>query len=282
MNQELKEVLEEIYKYAKEAQMEDHQEAETAYNEGDMQRYFDLSLYLQLSDCCWALEKWDEADYWYNHNARIFKERREWLIMQGKPDEEINTLLDWEAATCIRAGWIREGSQLLQEAIPYFQKKPGNEIVLTMLGLHAAQAGLNDLSRYGKSVISLRNQMVAESAINEPFQNLLHYEPAMCALLLQDVDTFIREIGVLESVKSIFVNQHEKSLPADLHSALVAASEGFIAMADSYKGNKDPGCLEEAVHWFELGMLHFYKFSGQLDSDIYFMRLAGRLARQLQ
>jgi len=282
MNNELKEILEENYQYAIDAQKEDMAEAEQSAEDGIMERYFDLSLCLQLADCCWALEKWDEAKKWYRHNSRIFRERRDWFTEKEKQDS-INALLDWETITYVRAGELETGKAMLSQAIEFFKEGSGNELILSTLGMHAAQTGMNELSVYVDSAVDARKQLQRENNPEilkkiEP----LHYEPAMAMLLSGKWDEFLSHVEKLKEAKKFMTGNPQLVFPPDLQKALLSGSDGLIAIGAIYQAQHKDDLSANAVQAFEEAMLNFYRFSAQIDADMYFMRLASRFAGELK
>jgi hypothetical protein len=280
MIEELKQLLQTNYQYAVEAQVADNAEAEAARKAGQMPTYFDLALHLQLADTCWALEKWDEAKHWYRHNARVLMERRAWRAEHGGPEAQTEGISDWEAVTLIKVGNLESGREYLRRAITYWRQKQDSELVLTNLGLHAAQAGLPDLAPYALSIINARQQLPGGSgqAANQ-VRKLLHYEPAQVALLLGRWDEFQKAIKEVAEGERLIEGSPELAFPEPLQDALVDASRGLRILASLHAGEIEPEHGRKiARQAFEEAMLNFYHFSGQVDWDLYFMRLNTRLA----
>lgn len=278
MIDELREQLEEHYQYAVDGQRADSEEAESARRAGEMETYFDLALYLQLADACWALEKWDDAKRWYRHNARIFAEQRAWRASQGI--SQTWGMSDWEAATTVRAGLLEPGRQLLVRSVEYAKTQSGSELTLTQLGLHAAQAQLPDLAANVRHVVDARNQIAAgTSAGARQVRADLHYEPAQVALMLGQPDHFRRELDRFSAAARVLVESRETVFPEPLQQALAAAARGLSILASLQAGSvdRDRG-RADARRAFEEAMLGFFRFSGQFDWDLYFMRLNTRLA----
>jgi hypothetical protein len=283
MIEELKQLLQGDYQYAVEAQIADDAEAEAARKAGQMPTYFDLALHLQLADACWALEKWDEAKHWYRHNARVLMERRAWRTEYGGPEAQTEGISDWEASTLIKAGDLEHGRDRLQRAIDYWRSQPDSELRLTGLGLHAAQAGLPELATCVLSIIDARQQLPGSSSqAATRARKLLHYEPAQVSLMLGRWDEFQRDIVALAEGERLVAGKTELAFPEPLQDALVAASRGLRALASIYTGETEPTEGQEGARQaFEEAMLNFYRFSGQIDWDLYFMRLNTRFAAEL-
>lgn len=283
MSEALRQLLEVDYQYAVEAQVVDDKEAQIALEAGDMPTYFDLSLHMQLADVCWALEKWDEAKHWYRHNAHVLMERRLWRAQHLTPESRTEGLLDWEASTFVKAGDLQAGREYLQRAVAYWRDRPDSDLKLTELGLHAAQAGLPDLAANVSSIVRARQDLAGGNGPDAgQVRQLLHYEFAEVNLLLGRWDDFRADTEVLKQGIQLAEKCANPAFPEPLQAALVAASRGLQTLAllqddaiDRKKGR------QEARQAFEEAMLNFYRFTGQIDWDLYFMRLSSRLADDL-
>jgi hypothetical protein len=283
MNQELEALLQVEYQYAVEAQIADEATAQQARNAGEMARYFDLSVYTQLADLCWALERWEEAQHWHRHNAHIMMEARAWRAKHSGPDYPLNAISDQEASALIMAGDLEAGREHLKEAFAYWQIQPDNKLILAKLGLHAAQAGLSDFAEYALEIIPARQELPGgddETAIKA--RELLHYEPAQVNLLLGRWDEFLKGIEKLVEAEQLVKGKPGSAFPDPMQDALVAASRGLRTLASLYTGAIKPerGRLD-ARQAFEEAMLQFYRFSEYVDWNSYFMRLNTRFADEL-
>lgn len=283
MNKELKEVLETEYRYGMEARTEDAAQAEVALREGDQAHYFDLSMNLSLAEACWALEKWDEAKHWYRHNARVMLEQRAWHAVHSGPDYPKEATSDWLATTIIKAGDLEAGREHLKRVIAYWQSQAENNLVLTRLGLHAAQSGLAELAKHAHAIIEARLEL--EGGDGEDAgraRQALHYEPAQVNLMLGRWDEFQKAIEELTKGEQLVEGKPGLAFPAPLQEALVAASRGLRTLASIKAGTIEPKPGQEAARQaFEEAMLNFYNFSGQMDWNLYFMRLNTRFADEL-
>ena len=283
MNEELKKLLEETYKEEIEAQIEDDTEAEEARKTGEMPRYYDLSLHLQLPDTCWALEKWDEAKRWYRHNARLMMEKRAWHAEHSGPDYPMDAILDWEAVTLVKAGDLQAGREHLKRAIAYFKTQPANSLAMTQLGLHAAQAGLPELATYAKAIIDARQELPGgQGEEASRARKLLHYEPSQVNLMLGQWDELQKDIQKLAEGERLVEGKPGLAFPDPLQNALVAASRGLRTLASVKGGELEPKLGQNtAREAFEAAMLNFYRFGGRVDWNLYFMRLNTRFADEL-
>ena len=279
MNEELKQLLETAYGYEIAAQTEDDAEAEVARKAGAMEAYFDLSMHLTLPDTCWALEKWDEAKHWYRHNAKVIVEKRQWHAQHSGPDYPIEAMLDLEAMTIVKAGDLDQGREYIRRAIEHWLKKPGNQLVLTKLGLHAAQAGMDDLAQHALAVIEAR-QALPGAKEAEQARKSLHYEPAQVNLMLGRWNEFEQDVKALELVAQQVAGSGTLVFPEPLQVALLAASRGFRALLNIRTGDAEVQ-RQNARTAFEEAMLNFYKFSGRVEWNLYFMRLNTRFADEL-
>lgn len=283
MNEALKEVLQTNYQYGIEAQNADAAEAEIALQAGDMPYYFDLKINLDLADTCWALERWDEAKYLYRHNARVMLEQRNWHMEHSDPEYPIEVTSDWMSSTFIKAGDLKIGRKLLERAITYWKDESNSQLVLTKLGLHAAQADLAELAKYAFCIIDARQELPGGTGSNvERSRTLLHYEPAQVSLLLGQWDKFLEQTKVLLQGAQLVEGSPGLAFPSPMQDALVAASCGFQTLALLHMREIEPEKGRElARQAFEEAMLHFYRFSGQVDWNLYFMRLNTRFADEL-
>ncbi len=283
MIEALRQQLETEYRYAVEAQADDDAEAVSAREAGDMPTYFDLALHMQLADVCWSLEKWDEAKHWYRHNARVMKERRRWRAEHLSPESQSEGISDWEASTFIKAGDLQAGHEYLKRAIAYWRDQPNSELRLTAMGLHAAQAGLPELATYAASVISARQELPGGNGeAAGQARKLLHYETAEVHLLLGRWDGLLAEMKALKEGQRLAEGNPNLIFPEPLQTALLAASRGLqILVALHGKEVAQDQGRQTAKHAFEEAMLNFYKFSGQVAWDLYFMRLNSRLVDDL-
>src|SRR5262245_5385965 len=185
VNEELRQILQDVRHDAADAQVADDAEAEVARADGVLPTYFDLAVHLELADVCWALGDWGEARRWYRHNAEVMQEKRAWHEAHSGADYPIDATIDWEAATFVKAGDLDGARRLLPRAIRLRREQPGSELVLARLGLHAAQAGLTDLVPAVAQVIAARQQLPGDSGPDaEDVRAHLHYEPAEVDLLL--------------------------------------------------------------------------------------------------
>lgn len=284
MLKELERVLQIDYEYAIEAQKEDSRAANDALGKREMERYFDLSLYFQLADICWALEKWDEARYWYQHNAKIISEKCAWHIENSKNDYPIDAISDWEVNTLIRAGYLDFVKVHLERAIEYWRDQPNNQLVLAMLGLHAAQIGLNEKKTYIHAIVEARRELPGGSGeVIKKARELLHYEFAQRSLLLGLWNEFEVEVNKMQEGVELIQNSPELVFPHSIQNALIAAYNGFQALIVLKSGRS--GAEESyqiAIKAFEEAMLGFYQFSGYVDSNLYFMRLNTLFACELK
>lgn len=283
MIEALRQVLLTDYQYAIDAQVEDEAEAKSARKAGDMPEFFDLSLHMELADLCWALEKWDEARHWYRHNANVLKERRLWRAENLGPEAQTDGISDWEASTFIKAGDLEAGREYLRRAITYWQQQPNPELKLTEMGLHAAQAGIPELATYVSSVIAARQELPGGSDMAaKQARKTLHYEPAEVNLLLGRWDGLRAEIKILKEGQSLAEASPGVVFPEPLQTALAAASRGLVLLVALHAQELEPEPGRQAAKQaFEEAMLNFYRFSGHIDWDIYFMRLNSRLADDL-
>lgn len=277
MNAELRKALQTEYRDAAEAQVEDAEEAESARKSGDMPEYFDLMRCLQLADLCWALEKWDEAKHWYRHNAQIMKEQRAWYAQRRKPRE----LRDWEAISLVKAGELEAGRERLRAAVEQELRRDDSQIVLTELGLHAAQAGVAELTKHVELMVQARAMLPGGSSqAAQRARSVLHYEPAQVALLMGRWDDFSKEVATFAAGAAIVQEGKDIAFPEPMQDALVATSVGFQALL-SLRGSRSEPVRQKAGKAFEDAMLQFYRFGGQWDHDTYFMRLNTRMADDL-
>lgn len=281
MNEELKDVLETAYQYEIAAQVEDDAEAEVARKAGAMPAYFDLSLHLTLPDHCWALEKWDEAKRWYRHNSSVIVEKRAWYTQHGSPDYPIDAISDQEACTIIKAGDLKNGRKHLALAFKHWLNEPANHLVRSKLGLHAAQAGVPELATHALAIIDARQALPgAGSKTADEVRKLLHYEPAQVDLMLGRSSEFQNNIKTLERAQQLLAGEASLVFPEPLQTALVAALRGLQELANIHAGEPEVS-RKKARDAFEEAMLYFYRFSGSVDWNLYFMRLNTRFADEL-
>ena len=283
MNEDLKDPLMTNYRYELEAQAADDDAAEPARHAGEMDRYFDLSLHLQLPDTCWAMEKWDEARHWYRHNARILMEKRAWHAEHADPDYPTEELSDWEAVTFIKAGHLDEGREHVHRAVSYWQREPASNLVLTALALHAAQAGVPELSKHVSSIVEARLELPGEPDKEaRRARELLHYEPAQVSLLLGQWDDLQKHLRQLGEAERLIQGKPEAAFPNPLQQALVSAFRGLTALASLHAGEIDRETgRQTARQAFEDALSNFYQFSGRPDYNVYFMRLNTRFADEM-
>jgi len=283
MNRELRELLETDYQYGLEAIAADEAEARAAKESGDLAAYFDLTVNPLFPDTCWALEKWDEAKKHYRHNAEAMTKARAWHAKHSGPDYPIEELSASEASTLIKAGKLSAGREHLKRTIALLRDRPGSSLVLSSLGLHGAQAGLPDLATHARSVIEARLELPGESTkAARQARESLHYEPAEVCLLLGRWDEFKEELDKLTAACQIVQGKPEMAFPSPLQEALVAASLGLSALASLQSRNIKPELgQQQARQAFEEAMVHFHHFNGEVDSNIYFMRLNTRFADEL-
>ena len=283
MIEELARLLQTEYQYAVEAQIVDAAEAEVARTSGQMESYFDLALYLQLADICWALERWDEAKHWYLHNAQVLLEKHAWRARYGEADRVGIGIADWEASALVKAGQLQAGRKHMQQAIEMWRGQAGSELALTQLGLHAAQAGWHEFALYALRVIEARQELPGGTgAAASQARRRLHYEPAQVNLLLGRWDGFGKAVEELAEGERLVEGRPGLAFPAPLQAALAAASRGLRTLAALHAGTLEPEQGRQmARQAFEEAMLHFYQFDGQIDWNLYFMRLNTRFADEL-
>jgi hypothetical protein len=239
-------------------------EAEEARAAGDLARYHDLRVHERLPDTCWALGRWHDARRWYRHNAEARLGGREWHVRNSGPTYPIDELSDREAVALVKGGMLDAAGPALERALTYWRSEPASSLVLGELGLHAAQAGRADLAGDAALAREARKELSNDPERSE----LLAYEPAQVAVLLGRQDEARHELERLEEAERL-----EPILPDPLQDALLAALRGLRALVDG-----DPGDAQQA---FEAAMERFYAFTGQLDANVYFMRLNWRMAADL-
>lgn len=283
MNEELGGLLESDYRQEVEAQTADYAEAEESRQSGAMADYFDLMTHVNLPDTCWALEKWDEAKRVYRENARVMTEARAWHAKHSGPNYPLEERSDLAAANVVKAGDLTAGREHLKRAVAYRLTRKPNALVLSMLGLHAAQAGLPELAAHAKSVVTARQELPGgEGAEAGRARELLHYEPAQVNLLLGGWDEFQENVKAFEEGAKLVEGNPGLAFPEPLQQALVAASRGMAALAGLRAGASESKAARDAAGAaFEEAMLGFYKFGGGVDWNLYFMRLNTRLADDL-
>jgi tetratricopeptide (TPR) repeat protein len=283
VNQELEALLQRDYRYAIEAQIADDAYAKRAREAGELARYFDLSQHVRLADLCWILERWEEAQHWYQHNARIMREGRAWHAKHSGPGYPIDAITNQEATALIKAGNLDAGWEHLRNAIDYWQSQPNNKLVLAELGLHAAQAGVTQTTPYALEIIQARQELPGDQgeAIRSA-RTLLHFEPSQVNLLLGRWEAFYREADRFVGVARQVEDGPGLAFPVAMQDALVATSQGLKTLASLHADEIDPERSRlEARQAFERAMLHFYQFSGFVDWNVYVMRLNTRCADEL-
>lgn len=278
MRAELRNALQTEYRDAAEAQVEEAEAAEEAREAGDMPEYFDLMRCLQLADLCWALEKWDDANRWYRHNAQILHEQRAWFAKRREP-RELRT--DWEATALVKAGELEAAPERLRAAVEQQLTMDDSQIVLTELGLHAAQAQVPELATHVELIVQARAMLPGGSSqAAQRARSVLHYEPAQVALLLGRWEDFAKEVKTFAEGAALAKGTKDIAFPKPLQDALVAASVGFQAVL-SLRTSPSEAARQTAREAFEEAMLQLYRFGGQWDHDTYFMRLNTRVADDL-
>ena len=284
MNIELKKLLLTDFRYAKEAYEADSIEAENALKSKDMVSYYDYSLNLTLADTSWALGKLDEAKTFYQHNSKILLQKRAWHTEHSHSNYPIDAILDWEASTFIKSGNLETGKTYLKRAINYWNNRSGNYLVLTKLGLHAAQAGLEEEAQYANTVIKARLELSgSNSIIAQEVRKMLHYEPAQIQLLLGNWNLFNQEIEKFKRVEQLIKeNKGLIAFPDALQKALIAAMKGLTLIALMHNNSIEIDTIKHtSIQAFEEAMLYFYEFNGQIDWNIYFMQLNKIIVNQL-
>lgn len=288
MNNILRSHLELIYAEDVEWQQQNRGLAAQSHQAGDRATALDYSLHKRLPDTCWALERWDEARYWYRHNAQVFVERRLWHTAHSGPEYPLDELVDWEATTFIKAGYLRKGGTYLERAIAHWQQQTGAELILTELGLHAAQAGQEHLVSVTSAIVTARQSLLmGDDPYTTRAAQLLHYEPAQVALLLQQWDGLDHCLSQLEEANQLINEYHLDVFPEPLQKAILAAGEGLqhLLRLKTLRLQITSEVLSvtcgRAIAAFEQAMGYFYEFDQRLDYHLYFMRLNTRLARDM-
>jgi hypothetical protein len=283
MKKELQEILEIEYRQSLDAQSEDAVKAEAALREGNHPDYFDLNINQSLPEACWGLEKWEEARHWYHQNARTMLAQRAWHAEHSGPDYPREATSDWLASTLIKAGDLQTGGEHLRRVLGYWQAQPDNSLVISRLGLHAAQAGLAELAKSAEAIIEARFQLQGgEGEEAEQARQQLHYEPAQVHLMLGRWAEFQTASEELANGARLVEGKPGLAFPTPLQEALVAASRGLSTLASIQAGTIEPQPGQKAARQaFEEAMLSFYNFSGQMDWNLYFMRLNTRFADEL-
>ncbi len=272
MTAEFKKILDEIYFYAGEAQHEDIKEAETAFIAGNMPVYFDLNINIQLADVCWALEKWDEAKQWYEHNAQLMMKRRMWHLKFSEPDYPLDINADWEAATLVKAGHHNSATESIEKALSYWALQPSSQEIIIQLALHAAQIGLKNLAE--NTILNLKDNN--GNAVNELELQFVKLE---ILLLMQQWTEFHDSLKPFQEAVRQYRN---KDLSDDsILQSLFEVSSGFDAL-DSLRVSPmdDKTLVEKAKFSFENAMFHFYNYTGYVGGYVYFMRLNARIAEE--
>lgn len=283
MNKELAEILLAVYQDAKVAQEQDEAESYQAKEDGDMGWYYDLTIYIELADSCWALEKWEEAKQWYRHNARMTLEKRAWLSSNAPASYPFDATIHWEAATFTKAGELQLAREHIKKAIDHLVNTGRDQLALAGLALHAAQLDLPELSTHIREVIDARLELPGNTdlAITQARQQL-HYEPAQVSLLLGKWEEFEKQTASFATAAQQVQNRPNEAFPEPLQAALVNASLGLSTLSALRAGTIDPETGRTTAHKaFENAMVGFYQFSGYLDVNTYFMRLNTRFADEL-
>lgn len=275
MNRDLKNILHEIYQEDLQWQVRNQAEAEQSRKDGDMVNYFDLAFHQRLPDTCWALEHWEESRRWYRHNAQILTERRKWQTAHTGPDYPQDELSDWEATTLVKAGLLESAKLAIERAVRYWQSQPDSRLILTKLGLHAAQIGITKYKQQALSVIQIRKEFTGNSSKEAGLiRENLHYELAQYALLLQQWDEYAKYLDELEKAVMLIERQKLQVYQSPEQEALMAGANGLIALNNLRVSREERDAIRsKAKSAFEDAMLQFYKMDGQIDWNIYFMRL---------
>lgn len=275
MNTKLKTTLMALYQEDQAWQIRNSDEAAKFYEAKNFTAYLDLSLHLRLPDTCWALGKWDEAYYWYRHNANIFTEYQNLYKANNQSNQSSYELIDCKATTFIKAGFLDTGYHYLEDAIVYWQNQSEPQLVLSQLGLHAAQIGANQFSHF--ATLAAEARQILPGPLYKPakrIRSILHYEPSQVALLQQNWQTFEYETEKINEIKSLLEVVTEPVFPIHLHNALFAAIQGLYHVSSLHKASEPKNDLYlNAKNAFEQAMFEFYNFSGYLDWNVYFMRL---------
>lgn len=283
MDKRLSKLLEADYSRAVKSHARNKARAEKAREEGVMPAYFDRMRHVRLPDICWSLERWDEAKREYRRNAALMIDERAWHAEHSGPDYPLDGASDWLAACVVKAGDMKAAPEELKRAVAYWKKQQSHDLILSMLGLHAAQAGVRELSKHAKMVVGARAELPGGRGKNaQRARELLHYEPAQVSLMLGRWDDFEDELKSFEAGAKLVEGKPGLAFPDPLQDALVAASRGLRALAQLRAGGTEPEAGREAAHVaFEEAMLGFYRFEDGVDWNVYFMRLNTRLADEL-
>ena len=146
---------------------------------GDLARYHDLRVHERLPDTYWALGRWDDARRWYRHNAEARLEGRAWHVRHSGPEYPVDELSDREAVALVKAGRLDTAESALERALTYWGDEPASALVLSELGLHAAQVGRADLAGHaalaGEARRELSDDPPAPGAEGQPGG---HFAPA--------------------------------------------------------------------------------------------------------
>jgi hypothetical protein len=122
------------------------------------------------------------------------------------------------------------------------------------------------------SVIAARQELPGEAGeAASQARELLHYEPVEANLLLGRWDDVLTEIEALKQGQRLVEGSAGLAFPEPMQTALVAASHGLQVLVSLHAGAIEPEAGRLAARQaFEEAMLNFYRFSGQIDWDLYF------------
>jgi hypothetical protein len=278
MNQSFAVLLERDYTEDRAWQAQNQAEAEQARQAGDLDIALDLSLHTRLPDTCWALERYAEARRWYRHNAHILTATRAWHSTNSGPDYPLEELLDLEASTLARAGDRAAAGPAIERAYAYWHGREDGRLVVSRLSLHAAQIGLPQFSADAAQAITARATLPgADGAAEQQLRAQLAYEPAQVQLLLGAWDGLAQALEPLIQARTALANRTVFEPP--LQSALLAAGEGLRQILALYRGETTSSAAARAA--CEEAMAGFYRFSGGVEHNVYFMRLNTLLADDL-
>jgi hypothetical protein len=181
----------------------------------------------------------------------------------------------------VKAGELHAARERLRVAVGLEVGRDDSQIVLTELGLHAAQAGVAELTGHVQSMASARSMLAGGSSqAAQRARSVLHYEPAQVALLMGQWDDFAKAVATFAEGASLVQNGKEVAFPEAMQNALLATCVGFQALL-SLRSSPSELVWQKARKSFEDAMLQFHRFSGQWDYDTYFMRLNTRIADDL-
>jgi hypothetical protein len=283
VDKKLSKLLEVDYAQAVKSRARNQARAEKARREGVMPAYFDRMRHVRFPDICWALEKWDEARQEYRRNAQLMVEERAWHAEHSGADYPLDESSDRRAACVVKAGDLKAAPEELERAVAYWKKQKPHDLVLTHVGLHAAQAGVSGLAKHAKAVVAARQELPGGRGKNaQRARELLHYEPAQVSLMLGRRDEFEDGLKSFEEGARLVEGKPGLAFPEPLQGALVAAARGLRALAGLRAGGVEPEAGREAARAaFEESMLGFYRFEEGVDWNLYFMRLNTRFADEL-